>query len=169
MKALVASFAAQSPAAPATVPTTAKAVPLASVSRVLAVPVVVTRPLVADTVPVGWTRSSVPPALRLSAPTLSKSGFAVALAARTMLLAPVPIVAPLKRCELVLVAMPVNVSAPPPSTVCAFDAVLPPSTSAELLLVLLRMLIWFAANARFRLLATRKPVELPIATVVVPE
>ena len=75
----------------------------------------VLKPLLAARVPTGRVTSRVAPALVVIAPTVRASGFAVALAFRTMTLAPLFNVRPAKVWAFVVLALPVRVSVPPPS------------------------------------------------------
>src|SRR5437899_12872598 len=79
---------------------------------VLAVVVVI--PFVVPWVPVGSVKLIVLPALRVIAPRVSKSGLAVALALRVIAEAPELSVRPLTRSLLVVDALPVMESVPPP-------------------------------------------------------
>ena len=70
--------------------------------------------LAARGTPPGKVTSRVAPAFAVIAPTVSASGFAVALAVRTIALAPLFNVRPAKVWAFVVLALPVKVSVPPP-------------------------------------------------------
>ena len=74
--------------------------------------VVVLMPLVASIVPAGCVRSSVPPTLRVIAPTDSERGLDVE-AERTIAPAPEPTARPLAVWLLVVLALPIRLSEPP--------------------------------------------------------
>ena len=99
-------------------PTVANAVPPAAWVRTLllrkVVEVVVT-PLVALCVPVGSVKSTVPPPeARVSNARVTSRGFAVTSALRTIADEPASAVRPLNRWLLVVLALPVRLSVPPP-------------------------------------------------------
>ena len=116
------------------------------VPAVLAVEVVT--PLVAPIVPVGWVKSTVPPTLRVIAPSDSNNGLAVAFAVKTTALAPALSVVPLVTVWLLVVeALPVRFSVPPPS-----------ARAEELLMILV-------AGAP---VAEKSSFSVPVLTIVLP-
>ena len=113
-------------------PTVANAVPLAAwvrTSLLRKVVELVVTPLVAPCVPVGKVKSTVPPPeARVSALRVRTRGLAVTFALSTIADEPASAVRPLNRWLLVVLALPVRRSVPPPSV------------RAELLAVLLMIL-----------------------------
>ena len=119
--------------------TVANAVPPAALARTLllrkVVEVVVT-PLVPSCVPVGRVKSTEPPPeARIRAPRVRTRGLAVAFALSTIADEPASAVRPLNRWLLVVLALPVRLSVPPPRV------------RAETLLAVLMMLVTGAVAA----------------------